>query len=161
MIGVTAMVPYLQLQPTGLGSIIEETSYGAVPRNVAIVLGAVALAAYVVISGIHPAAWNAVIKVSLVLAVVVTHRHLPAGPLLRRDRRAVHQGAGDEPDVSAAARAVTRHGLVRHVDPGCRRSGSSCGRTTSGRCMRRRTPDVPTRRDWFLREADQIAREAR
>ncbi len=72
VIGVVAMVPYLQLQLTGLGIIIEETSYGAVPRNVAIVLGAVALAAYVVISGIHSAAWNAVIKDILVLIVVVT-----------------------------------------------------------------------------------------
>lgn len=65
------MIPYLELQLTGLGIIIEETSYGAVPRNVAIVLGAVALAAYVVISGIHAAAWNAIIKDTLVLVVVV------------------------------------------------------------------------------------------
>lgn len=71
LIGVVAMVPYLQLQLTGLGIIIEETSYGAIPRSAAIVLGGVALAAYVVISGIHSAAWNAVIKDILVLIVVV------------------------------------------------------------------------------------------
>jgi SSS family solute:Na+ symporter len=71
LIGVIAMVPYLQLQLTGLGIIIEETSYGTIPRSAAIVLGGVGLAAYVVISGIHSAAWNAVIKDILVLIVVV------------------------------------------------------------------------------------------
>jgi len=71
LIGVIAMVPYLQLQLTGLGIIIEETSYGAIPRSAAIVLGGVALAAYVMISGIHSAAWNAVIKDILVLIVVI------------------------------------------------------------------------------------------
>lgn len=71
LIGVVAMVPYLQLQLTGLGIIIEETSYGTIPRSAAILLGGVGLAAYVVISGIHSAAWNAVIKDILVLIVVV------------------------------------------------------------------------------------------
>lgn len=71
IIGVVAMVPYLQLQLTGLGIIIEETSYGAIPRTAAIWLGGIALAAYVVISGIHAAAWNAIIKDILVLLVVV------------------------------------------------------------------------------------------
>lgn len=71
IIGVVAMIPYLQLQLTGLGIIIEETSYGSIPRGAAIVLGGVALAGYVVISGIHSAAWNAVVKDVLVLAVVV------------------------------------------------------------------------------------------
>ncbi len=71
LIGVIAMIPYLQLQLTGLGIIIEETSYGTIPRNVAILLGGIALATYVVISGIHSAAWNAVVKDILVLIVVV------------------------------------------------------------------------------------------
>jgi solute:Na+ symporter, SSS family len=71
LIGVVAMIPYLQLQLTGLGIIIEETSYGAIPRSLSIILGGVALAVYVAISGIHSAAWNAVIKDILVLVVVV------------------------------------------------------------------------------------------
>lgn len=71
VIGVVAMIPYLQLQLTGLGIIIEETSYGAIPRGAAILLGGIALAGYVVISGIHSAAWNAVVKDILVLIVVV------------------------------------------------------------------------------------------
>jgi solute:Na+ symporter, SSS family len=71
LIGVVAMIPYLQLQLTGLGIIIEETSYGAIPRSLSIILGGAAMATYVVISGIHSAAWNAVIKDILVLVVVV------------------------------------------------------------------------------------------
>lgn len=71
LIGVIAMIPYLELQLTGLGVIVEETSYGAIPSSAAIWIGAVALAVYVMISGIHSAAWNAIIKDVLVLAVVV------------------------------------------------------------------------------------------
>ena len=71
VIGVVAMIPYLELQLTGLGIIIEETSYGVIPRGAAILLGGMALAGYVVISGIHSAAWNAVVKDILVLIVVI------------------------------------------------------------------------------------------
>lgn len=71
LIGVVAMIPYLQLQLTGLGIIIEETSYGVIPRGAAILLGGIALAGYVMISGIYSAAWNAVVKDVLVLIVVV------------------------------------------------------------------------------------------
>lgn len=71
VIGVVAMIPYLQLQLTGLGIIVEETSYGAIPRAAAIWIGAIVLTGYVMVAGIHSAAWNAVIKDVLVLAVVV------------------------------------------------------------------------------------------
>ena len=71
VIGVLAMIPYLQLQLTGLGIIVEETSYGAIPRAAAIWIGAIVLTGYVIVAGIHSAAWNAVIKDILVLVVVV------------------------------------------------------------------------------------------
>ncbi|MEV0700086.1 sodium:solute symporter family protein [Saccharopolyspora sp. NPDC050389] len=71
LIGVVAMIPYLQLQLTGLGIIVEETSYGAISRPTAILIGAIVLAGYVVLSGIHAAAWNAVIKDVLVLVVII------------------------------------------------------------------------------------------
>ena len=71
IIGIVAMIPYLELQLTGLGIIVEETSYGSISRGAAIWIAAIVLTAYVVISGIHSAAWNAVIKDILVLAVVV------------------------------------------------------------------------------------------
>ncbi|MDU0315798.1 sodium:solute symporter family protein [Phycicoccus sp. M110.8] len=71
VIGIIAMIPYLELQLTGLGIIVEETSYGSINRTAAIWIGGVVLAVYVAISGIHSAAWNAVIKDIMVLAVVV------------------------------------------------------------------------------------------
>lgn len=79
VIGIVAMIPYLELQLTGLGIIVEETSYGTISRGAAIWIGAIVLTAYVVISGIHSAAWNAVIKDILVLVVVVViGTYLPA-----------------------------------------------------------------------------------
>ncbi|TWP35448.1 sodium:solute symporter family protein [Leekyejoonella antrihumi] len=71
VIGIVAMVPYLELQLKGLGIIVEETSYGKIPSTLAIWVGALALTAYVVISGIHAAATNAIVKDVLVLIVVV------------------------------------------------------------------------------------------
>lgn len=71
LVGVIAMIPYLELQLTGLGIIVEETSYGAISRSAAMLIGGIVLAAYVIISGIHSAAWNAVIKDVLVLVIVV------------------------------------------------------------------------------------------
>ncbi|PWJ25868.1 SSS family solute:Na+ symporter [Branchiibius hedensis] len=71
VIGIVAMVPYLELQLTGLGIIVQETSYGSISRTAAIWIGAIVMAVYVVAAGIHAAAWNAVVKDILVLVVVV------------------------------------------------------------------------------------------
>lgn len=71
IIGIVAMVPYLELQLKGLGIIVEETSYGSISSTLAIWLATLALTAYVVISGIHAAATNAILKDILVLLVVV------------------------------------------------------------------------------------------
>ncbi len=53
LIGVLAMIPYLILQLKGMSIIVEETSYGAVGRTAAIIIGTVVLTAYVMVSGIH------------------------------------------------------------------------------------------------------------
>jgi len=71
LIGVLAMIPYLILQLKGMSIIVEETSYGAVGRTAAIIIGTVVLTAYVMVSGIHGAAWTAVLKDILILAVAV------------------------------------------------------------------------------------------
>ncbi|MGI8717863.1 MAG: sodium:solute symporter family protein [Lapillicoccus sp.] len=71
LIGVLAMIPYLILQLKGMSIIVEETSYGAVPRTAAIIIGTVVLTAYVMVSGIHGAAWTAVLKDILILAVAI------------------------------------------------------------------------------------------
>jgi SSS family solute:Na+ symporter len=71
IIGVAAMIPYLVLQFTGLGIIVSIASEGAIPRAVAVCLGAAIVTVYVIVSGMRGAAWNAVTKDLLILAVVV------------------------------------------------------------------------------------------
>lgn len=71
IVGIVAMVPYLELQLAGLGIIVNATSYGKISTTAAEWCGAVGLVAYVVVSGIHSAASNAVVKDIIVLVIVV------------------------------------------------------------------------------------------
>jgi SSS family solute:Na+ symporter len=71
LVTVLAMVPYLALQFQGLGIIVSEASYGSISQTVAVLIGAVAVTIYVIVSGIHGSAWTAVIKDIMVLAVIV------------------------------------------------------------------------------------------
>ncbi|MBT2227970.1 sodium:solute symporter family protein [Nonomuraea sp. NEAU-A123] len=70
VIGVAGMVPFLVLQLKGLGIIVAEASYGAVPSSVAIVIGGVLLTGYVTLSGLFAAAWTSVVKDILIVIVV-------------------------------------------------------------------------------------------
>jgi len=67
VVGLIAIVPYLILQFKGLGIIVEIASYGAIPTNTGICIGAVAMTLYVVTSGVHGSAWNATIKDATIL----------------------------------------------------------------------------------------------
>ena len=71
LVGVVALVPYLQLQFTGLGIIVTLASYGSISSTAAIWIGAATVTIYVMISGVHGVAWNAVLKDVLILAVAV------------------------------------------------------------------------------------------
>ncbi|RVU14501.1 sodium:solute symporter family protein [Streptomyces antnestii] len=71
LVGVIAMIPYLVLQLKGLGIIVSVASYGHISAHWAIVIGTVALTAYVTISGIHGSAWTALLKDVTILAVVL------------------------------------------------------------------------------------------
>jgi SSS family solute:Na+ symporter len=62
LVGVVSLVPYLVLQFTGLGVIVQTASYGAVPKTVSIIIGAAVVTLYVIISGIRGSAWTAVVK---------------------------------------------------------------------------------------------------
>jgi SSS family solute:Na+ symporter len=70
-VGVVALVPYLVLQFQGLGIIVSVASYGSISPAAAIWIGAATVTIYVMISGMHGAAWNAAAKDVLILAVVV------------------------------------------------------------------------------------------
>ncbi len=71
IVGIVALIPYLVLQFKGLGIIVATASYGLIPSNVAIWIGAAVVTTYVTVSGIHGSAWTSVLKDTAILAVVV------------------------------------------------------------------------------------------
>nr|WP_294512451.1 sodium:solute symporter [uncultured Rhodopila sp.] len=71
VVGIVALVPYLVLQLKGLGIIVDAAAYGAIPPTGAICIGAAVVTAYVMISGVRGSAWTAVVKDTLILAVVL------------------------------------------------------------------------------------------
>ncbi len=71
IVGIVALIPYLVLQFKGLGIIVTTASYGAIPSNVAVWIGAAVVTAYVMASGVHGSAWNAVVKDILILGMAL------------------------------------------------------------------------------------------
>src|SRR4051812_4324196 len=57
IIGSLALVPYIVIQLKGLGIIVAEASYGAIPPVAASIIGALIITTYVIVSGIHGSAW--------------------------------------------------------------------------------------------------------
>jgi SSS family solute:Na+ symporter len=70
LIGVFSIIPYLQLQLTGLGFIVEVASNGAIPSNTAIIIAFVLTCVFVYTSGLRGAAWVAIIKDVMMFAAV-------------------------------------------------------------------------------------------
>src|SRR5438270_13517304 len=56
------LLPYVQLQLTGLGIIVEVASYGAIHRTHAIIIAFTIVAAFVFVSGVRGVAWASVMK---------------------------------------------------------------------------------------------------
>jgi SSS family solute:Na+ symporter len=71
LVDIVALIPYLVLQFKGLGIIVEVAGYGAISSTLAIWIGAVIVAAYVMVSGVHGSAWTSVAKDSMILVVVI------------------------------------------------------------------------------------------
>jgi SSS family solute:Na+ symporter len=71
LVDIVALVPYLVLQLKGLGIIVGAAAYGVISPTVAIWIGAAVVTAYVMVSGVRGSAWTAVVKDTLILAVVV------------------------------------------------------------------------------------------
>ncbi len=72
MVGVAFMIPYLQLQLTGLGIIVKTASFDGIGRTQAMVTAVVLLAAFVFASGIRAVAWVSVLKDLLMIFAVVS-----------------------------------------------------------------------------------------
>jgi SSS family solute:Na+ symporter len=69
--GVAFIIPYLQIQLTGLGIIVEVASYGAIGRVPAMLVSFTVVAAFVFTSGVRGVAWVSVIKDLLLLFTAV------------------------------------------------------------------------------------------
>ena len=67
LVGVIFIIPYLQLQLTGLGIIVEVASFDRIHRAPAIVGAAILVMGFVLLSGVRGVAWVSVIKDFLLL----------------------------------------------------------------------------------------------
>jgi solute:Na+ symporter, SSS family len=71
LVGLISLLPYAQVQLTGLGIIVEVSSYGGVHHTAAMVVAFVIVAAFVFVSGVRGVAWVSVIKDLLLLFTAV------------------------------------------------------------------------------------------
>jgi SSS family solute:Na+ symporter len=71
LVDIVALVPYLVLQLTGLGIIVSAAGYGGISNTAAVLIGAVVVTVYVIVSGVRGSAWTAVAKDIMILGVVL------------------------------------------------------------------------------------------
>jgi SSS family solute:Na+ symporter len=71
LVGVSFIIPYLQLQLTGLGIIVEVASFGGIHRTPAMVISFAIVAAFVFTSGVRGVAWVSVLKDFLLLFAAI------------------------------------------------------------------------------------------
>src|SRR6185312_174292 len=69
VIGVVFLIPYLQLQLTGLGILVEVASFDGIGRTPAMIISVVLVAAFVFASGVRAVAWVSVLKDALMIVV--------------------------------------------------------------------------------------------
>jgi SSS family solute:Na+ symporter len=71
VVGFVFMIPYVQLQLTGLGIIVTVASFEGVNRTAAMIISAALVAAFVFLRGVRAVAWTSVLKDFLMLAAAV------------------------------------------------------------------------------------------
>jgi len=71
LVGIIFLIPYIQLQLTGLGLIVEAASFGGISRTPAMVISFSIVAGFVLTSGVRGAAWVSVLKDFLLLFAAV------------------------------------------------------------------------------------------
>jgi SSS family solute:Na+ symporter len=72
LIGVAFVVPYLQIQLTGLGIIVQVASFDCIHRSLAMIIAVVLVAAFVFVGGMRAVAWVSVLKDILMIFAVVS-----------------------------------------------------------------------------------------
>jgi SSS family solute:Na+ symporter len=71
LVGVVSLIPYVQIQVTGLGLIVEIASFGTIHRTPAMLIGFALVAGFVFMSGVRGVAWVSIIKDLLLLFAAV------------------------------------------------------------------------------------------
>lgn len=71
-IGVVFIIPYLQLQLTGLGIIVEVASFNGISRTAAMVIALSLVAAFIFASGVRAVAWVSILKDALMVFAAVS-----------------------------------------------------------------------------------------
>ena len=72
VVGVAFIVPYLQLQVTGLGIIVEVASFDTIGRTPAMLIAIALVAGFVFASGVRAVAWVSILKDALMLFAAVS-----------------------------------------------------------------------------------------
>ncbi|MGW8396322.1 sodium:solute symporter family protein [Streptomyces lydicus] len=91
LLATVCLLPYIQLQITGMGVVVSTISYGAISLNWAYFIGFAVTTGFVVVSGLRGSAWVSVLKDILVIATlgflvvyVPLHYFDGYGPFLHR-----------------------------------------------------------------------------
>ena len=74
LVGVVCLIPYLQMQITGLGLIVEVASYGAIGHTPAMIVAFALVAAFVFVSGVRGVAWASIVKDHPLVSASGDHR---------------------------------------------------------------------------------------
>ncbi len=72
VVGVACIVPYLQLQLTGLGIIVEIASFESIGRTPAMAIAVTLVAGFVFVSGVRAVAWVSIVKDFLMVVAAVS-----------------------------------------------------------------------------------------
>ena len=71
LVGAICLIPYLQIQLTGLGLIMEVASYGAIHRTLGMIVGFALVTGFVLVSGVRGVAWVSILKDILLLFAAI------------------------------------------------------------------------------------------
>ena len=71
LVGVIFIIPYLQLQVTGLGLIVNVASFDGIDRSTAMIIGITLVAGFVFASGVRGVAWVSALKDVLMLSAAI------------------------------------------------------------------------------------------
>jgi solute:Na+ symporter, SSS family len=72
LVGVLFIIPYLQIQLTGLGIIVQVASFDQIPRTVSMLIAVTIVALFVYVGGMRSVAWVSVIKDLLMILAALS-----------------------------------------------------------------------------------------